>query len=248
MNGVIGYIEGLDLPAPSRAVQRHEAPAAFGTAGQAVTIGAEMTEFSDHVPQAFRPAISNGLLLAQLAADKAASGGGDPWTWFTTYNGVLDRIGWLPTVGEINQQVISDRNAELHKAIIPIVTAVFGPAIAAGSILIEVLKGLQSMNADLPWLTLFERKSRNVTAAKFGVSYVDSGDGQGAALKTVFFGLQARQVITQVLFLKTSTADATVRSAQAEAILSAQVIAASGAALAQKVEPFIVDNIKNIDI
>ncbi len=57
---------------------------------------------------------------------------------------VMGKIGWLPTVSEVNEQVISDKNAELHKAIIPIVTAIFGPAAAASSIIIATLNGLES--------------------------------------------------------------------------------------------------------
>jgi hypothetical protein len=110
------------------------------------------------------------LLLGQLAADKATLGLNDPWAWFTTFNSVMGKIGWLPTVSEVNEQVISDKNAELHKAIVPIVTAIFGPAAAASSMILAVLNGLDSMNADAPWLTLFERKSNNVQAAKFGLS------------------------------------------------------------------------------
>lgn len=246
MREVTTYIESLDLPAASE--RRGGELPAFIEAPQAVTIGAQLAEFDSRVPRALRPTISHGLLLAQLAADKASQGSTDPWTWFTTYNQVIGRIGWLPLVGEISEQQFDDRNAELHKAIIPLLAAAFGPAAAVGSIIIKLLEGLQSMNADSPWITLFERKSQSVKAAKFGLSYVDAGDAGGAMLKTVFFGLTASNVMTQVLFMKISAVAAQVKTATSEATLSAQAIADTQAALAQRVAPFLVDNIRNIDI
>jgi hypothetical protein len=214
MTQMIRYIETLELPEPParRGAEAQGPPAAFQSGAQALAIGPQLTEFSNKVPQSIRPAISNGLLLGQLAADKATLGLNDPWTWFTTFNTVMGRIGWLPTVSEVNDQVISDKNAELRKAIIPIVTAIFGPAAAASSIILAVLNGLDSMNTDAPWLTVFERKSNNVQAAKFGLSYVDGGDGAGATLKTVYFALQASKALTQVLFFKLSTSDAKIKA------------------------------------
>ena len=161
MTQIIRYIETLEVPEPPmrRGAEDQGPPAAFQSGAQAIAIGSQLTEFSNKVPQSMRPAISNGLLLGQLGADKATLGLNDPWAWFTTFNSVMGRIGWLPTVNEVDGQVISDKNAELHKAIIPILTAIFGPAAAAGSIILAVLNGLDSMNADAPWLTLFERKT-----------------------------------------------------------------------------------------
>ncbi len=251
MPGIIGYIETLDLPeAPPRrgGPDDQEPPPSFQSVAQAVSVGSQMTEFSSKVPQSTRPAISNGLLLGQLAADKATAGRGDPIAWFNAYNSVMKQIGWQSTLSELNQQTISDRNAALHRAIIPIVTAIFGPAVAASSIIISILNGLDSMDRDAPWITLFQRKSNKVAASNFGLSYVDGGEGGGATLKTVYFALQGSQDRTQVLFFKFMSSDATMKSAQCQMSLSPETISMSGATLQQKVGPFIVDNIKNIDI
>ena len=156
-----------------------------------MTVGSQMAEFSGAVPQSIRPAISNGLLLGQLAADKATAGNPDPVAWFGAFNSVMKKIGWQVTSSELNEQTISDKNAELHKAIIPVVTAIFGPGAAASSIILAVLKGLESMDQDAPWITVFEQKSNKVKAANFGLSYVDGGAGGGATLKTAYFALQA---------------------------------------------------------
>ena len=248
MSEHVSYIEAVDLP-PEPVLSRGAAlPPGFGSGQQAFVVNAQLAEFDGKVPQLLRPAISHGLLLGQLAADKATAGGTDPWAWFTTYNTTMGRIGWIPTGGEINQQTISDKHAELHKAIIPVVMAALGPAAAAGSILLSALNGLQEMNKDMPWLTLFQRKSQSVRGAKFGMSYVDAGAGGGALLRTVFFAIEANQIVTQVLFVRISTSGAAVNSAMSQLLLSAQIIADTQDALAKKVAPFVVQNIANIEI
>jgi hypothetical protein len=249
MSEIVSYIQNLDLPsAPTRGPADRGPPPAFTAAHQAVTVGSQMAEFSSAVPQAVRPMVSNGLLLGQLAANKATATNADPAAYFGAFNDVMKKIGWQVTSSELAQQTISDQNAELNKAIIPIVTAIFGPGAAAGSIIIAVLKGLQSLDQDAPWITVFEQKSAKVNAANFGLSYVDRGDGDGATLKTAYFALQASQNLTQVLFFKFSTSDATMKSGQCQMGLSPQIIATTGDALQQKVAPFVLDNIKNISI
>src|SRR5262249_55285906 len=158
---------------------------------------------------------------------------------------VMKKIGWQSKLSELNEQIISDKNAALHKAIIPIVTAVFGPGAAAGSIILAALKGLESMDQDAPWITVFERKSNRVNAANFGLSYIDGGAEQDATLKTAYFSLQGAQVRTQFLFFKFSSSDAMMKSGQSQMSLSSQTVLTTGDALQQRVAPFIIDNIKN---
>jgi hypothetical protein len=249
MSEILSYIQSLDLPAaPTRGAESEEPPPAFKSVAQAITVGSQMAEFSSNVPQSVRPAISNGLLLGQLAADKATANNPDPVAWFGAFNSVMKQIGWQSTLSELDEQTISDKNAALHKAIIPIVTAIFGPGVAATSIIVAVLKGLESMDQDAPWITVFQRKSNKVSAANFGLSYVDGGAGGGATLKTAYFSLQGAQVLTQVLLFKFQSSDATMKSGQCQMSLNPQTIATSGDTLQQKVGPFIIDNIKNIDI
>jgi hypothetical protein len=250
MTNVESDILNLDLPAPrSRGPQEAPPlPPAFTSTPQGLTIGSQLTEFTSGVTAAIRPSVSNSLLLAQLAADKANPGGKDPKAWFATFNTVLGMVGWVPTVGVSATQEVSDRDAELHKAIIPVLEAVLGPAAAAGSIILTVLKGLQSMNQDSPWLTLFEQKSQMVNVAQFGMNYIDGGGDGGAALNTVYFTLTATRGVTQVLFVKLSEANATISSDQRGKMMSAAAIAAAQSALQTKVGPHIADNIANIDI
>src|SRR4029077_16007459 len=82
----------------------------------------------------------------------------------------------------------------------------------------------------------------------FGLSYIDAGVGGGASLKTAYFTLQASSNLTQVLFFKFSSSDATMKSGQCQMSLRPQMMATSGDALQHKEGPFVIDNIKNINI
>jgi hypothetical protein len=180
MSEIVSYIQGLAVPVErGRGAEAGEPAPTFTSTDQAVTVRSQMAEFSAAVPQSIRPAISNGLLLGQVAADKATESNPDPMAYFSAFNSVMKKIGWQITESGFTQQSISDANAELHKAIIPIVTAIFGPGAAAASIIIKVLEGLESMSQDAPWITVFEQKSNKAKAANFGLSYVDAGAGGG---------------------------------------------------------------------
>lgn len=249
MSKASNYIAALDLPAAlGRGADDDKPPAAFTSEQQALVIDAQLAEFKPSVGQALRPAISHGLLLGQLAADKVMANGGDAQKWFTTYNSVMGNIGWVLETGEFAKQEITDTNVALHKAIIPVLAAALGPAAAVGSIILKALEGLESMDQNSPWLTLFQEKSQTVTGAKFGVSFVDAGPGGGASLKTAYFSVQASQKITQILFLKIATSGATLNGANSNLSIGEQVIADTKDALQRKVTPFIVSNIENVDI
>jgi hypothetical protein len=250
MDEVSTYIESVELPsARSRGPDEPLPPPPKFTDGQqGLAIGSQLTEFTSNVTALIRPAVSNSLLLAQLAAEKANPDNSNTGAWFTTFNTVLGKVGWLPVGGEMVTQQVSDRDAELHKAIIPVLMAALGPGAAAASIIISVLKGLQSMNEDSPWITLFQRKTQGAKVAQFGLNFVDGGDKNGAALKAVYFSLTATKVLTQVLFVRLSDANATVTTEQRESMLSAAAIEATQDALQVKLGSHIADNIKSIDI
>jgi hypothetical protein len=99
-----------------------------------------------------------------------------------------------------------------------------------------------------PWITVFEQRSNKVNAANFGLSCVDSGPGGGATLKTAYFSVQGSQVLTQILSFKFESSDAILKSARCQMNLSPETITISEGALQLKVGPFIVNNIKNINI
>src|SRR5947209_1496407 len=76
MSETVAYIQSLELPAPRSRGPAEPAPPppAFTAGPQGFAIGSQLTEFTPQVAASVRPAVSNSLLLAQLASDKANPG------------------------------------------------------------------------------------------------------------------------------------------------------------------------------
>ena len=186
-NQVVQFVQNLDLPEPGPRFESVSPGADIAaeieaSSGQAlVTVGSQLAEFDPAVAAGVRGALANNLLLAQLAANKAASQSNDMATWYGKYNDTLQNTGWNLAEAEFQNQTIQNKNANVHEEIIPIITAMLGPQVAAVSMVVNVLKGLQNMNKDSPWITLFDRSSEHASGAKFQVSYVDLDAGGNPA-------------------------------------------------------------------
>lgn len=241
------YVLGLDLPLAGPALEA--APAIeYSDAPEAVAVGAQLAEFTAAVPAGVRGAIADGILLAQLAANKAAGQTEDVFRWYEKYVEVLQNIGWQLRDLDFKAQQVTDQDLGVHKEIIPVLMTLLGPQAAAASIVIAVLKGLQDMDASSPWITLFDQASQHVRGAKFQVSYVDA-DAQGhPEIALLCVGIQAGRTVTQVLFFKYSEQSAEVKQATARLAVSLERLNAAKDALAGRVAPFITDYVKNVEI
>jgi hypothetical protein len=241
------YVLTLDLPEAGPAYETAKSME-FSDRREAVTVGAQLAEFTDAVPADVRSAIADSILLAQLAANKATAEAQDVFRWYDTYVEVLQHIGWQIHDVEFQTQIISDENAGMHKAIIPVITPMLGPQAAAASIVLAVLNGLQEMGAGAPWITLFDQASQHAHGAKFQVSYVDADAHGQPEIALVCFSIRAQRTITQVLFFKFSAQTAEVKKASSKLAVSMERLNSAKAAIAGRVQPFIADYVASIDI
>lgn len=247
---VVEYITTVDLPDTGPQYES-AAPAASVDipSGQAVVaVGSQLTEFTPAVAAGVRRAIADSLLLAQLAANKAAGQNNDIFNWYNQYTGALMKLGWILKDADFQAQAIHSRNADLHEEIIPILTAMLAPQVAAASLAISVLKGLHNMDKSQPWIKLFERNSSHASGAKFQVSYVDMNAQGDPSVTTAFFGIQADRAVTQVLFLKFAEHRAELRKASGDMSISTGLLNAAGPAIGQRVQSFVVDFVSNVEI
>lgn len=247
------YVLGLALP---DAGPSFESARGAGTTGgitfssdaQALAVGGQLAEFGKGVPPELRGAIADGMLLAQLAANKAAAASGDVQQWYDTYVEVLQNIGWQIHELELRQQDVSDEDLDVHRAIISVITAMLGPQLAAASIVVSVLEGLQKMDETTPWITLFDRASQHAQGAKFQVTYVDADELGQPRIALACFGITAQRTITQVLFFRFSSQSAQVKKAEAKLGVSLERLKSAQAALAARVAPFVDEFVKSVDI
>ncbi|NJN40523.1 MAG: hypothetical protein HC807_06350 [Gammaproteobacteria bacterium] len=245
------YVLGIALPdAPESTGPAFESTRApmFANQKQAVAIGGQLAEFTEAVAPDLRAAISDGILLAQLAANKATAASGDVFKWYETYVEVLQNIGWQIQDFEFRRQQVDKQSLDMHEALIPVITALLGPQVAAASIVVSILQGLQQMDKTRPWITLFDKASQHVDGAKFQVGYVDADETGQPQIALLCFGIQAQRTITQVLFLKSSEDRAEVKKAEARLTVSLARLNSARDALAERVTPFVNDFVKNVEI
>ena len=247
----VAYVSSLELPArgPSfEAAGDGLPPVQFGTSTQAVVIGAQIAEFAQGLDPDTRSAVADSLLIAQLAANKAADSATNVTAWYRKYVDVLQNLGWIVRDMEFREQQVSDTDVGVHTAIIPVVMSMLAPGSAALAMVLSVLNGLKEMDSNSKWITLFDQASQHARGAKFQLSHVDADSGGNPRITALCFGLLAEHTVTQVLFFKFSQDAVTLESANSALSMTTQQLAAARESIAARVRPFVADFVKDLDI
>lgn len=236
------FIMGLDLPpAPARVVTRggdDDDPVGVGAVlGPALAVGSQVTEFGVGVDPAQRKDIVNSFLVAQLAANSFTTGvGGGPDEWYDRFFYVLANSGWNVDRSAQSTRDSSAALEEVHRMVVPILTAALGNAVAAASAVVAVLKGLAASAAQRPWIALFHRESQRASANLFQVGYVGGAAGAPPSATLSNFELTAQQSVTQVLFFRFSSTQATLKYTIAKLTMNTPVF--------ETVKPFVDQRIR----
>ncbi len=192
------FIAALDLPPPPPRSREIGAAPPDVAATPALALGQNLVEFAPGADPALRGAITDALLLAQLAADKADLT--TPDQWYEMHRSVLSHLGFRSAGLTRTAQDFSSTNADLNEAILPVITAAFAGA-AVPAIIIATLQQLSAASENRPWIKLFEQETRHFGARQFQVSVVD-GDAEGQSVSMLGFVLDIDQSETQVLFFR----------------------------------------------
>lgn len=245
------YVQTLELPTVLRGMEGLEAAVPeFTDQREAIAIGSQLAEFSERVSPAQRAAVADCLLLAQLASNKATEQSPDLMIWYRKYVDVLQGIGWTVQGMNLEDQHASAIDLHVHNAIIPVLSAMLGPAVMAASLVVKVLEGLQEMDRSTPWITLFSRSSQHASGAKFQLGFVDTGAGDGIDLQVrlVAVAIDTTGTITQVLFFKLSGQDARIKAGQTQLGIVGGRLEAIRSAVADRVNPFLASNLAKIEL
>lgn len=165
-----------------------------------IVTGANLIAFSHDTPNVIRSSVALSLLAAQRVATKDASVK-TPKEWFDRHNEVLSDLNWVGDGGSVARSTFKGTNVAVHQAIIPFLTAAFGPAVAAGAIILAALKQLQEIDKDAPWITLVDKQSRHFNVTEYQFSVVEIRDDQ-AHLRIASASFDATFGQTQVLFFR----------------------------------------------
>jgi hypothetical protein len=254
MTDNLSYLSHVELLDEPRFEAAESPPPKFTDEAQVVAVRAQLTEFSDTVSADLRRTIADGMLLAQLAADKVAADreasnlSQDVFAWYKKYVEVLKKIGWVLTVEDLDFKDADNSVVSLHRAIIPVLTAMLGPQLAVLPMVISVLRGLEEMDQNSPWITLFDRSSQHAQGAKFQVGYVTANAQGDPQMVLACFGVDARRKITQVLFLKSSVDQATIKKASTTLTNTVAGLNDTKAIIRDRVKLVINDSIMSVDI
>jgi hypothetical protein len=242
------FIKSLVLPDRGPAFETAGTPPEYSSKQEVVAVGAQLAEFSTAVSADLRPLISNSMLLAQLAANKATADSASVFDWHEKYRAVLSNIGWQVQGGEQQVQQVSNADLSVHKAIVPVLVAMLGPQVAAVSLVVSVLQGLNDMDKASPWITLFNQSSQSARGAKLQISYVGADDHGEPAISLLALAIAAERTITQVLFFKFSQQKAELRKSTSSLATTAQRLNTDKDVIEGRIRDFINDYVKNVEI
>lgn len=221
------FIENLPIRAPITTIETTESGATqpvvsvpevdFDNLPDGIVSGSTMIGFDPDLTSELRASVALCLTAAQKVAD-ADSVVSSPDLWVERHHMVLTGLNWISTAG---QDIYTERNAinvSVHKAIIPYLTAAFGPAATATSLIVKALQQLQQMQQNQPWITLFEKESRryDISEFRFATAGMESGN---VVLRFAAARFLVRHERLQILFFKKNDVD--VRFKLASRTLSA---------------------------
>lgn len=167
---------------------------------QALVVGSGLIIAGEKVPAQTREDLIDCTLFAQLAASGEVGESAHVNEWYVAYFNALSALGWAQSDSQFEEYEFSSHSAQAHKAMIPVLTALLGPGAAALAVLKAALEGLQSMEENKPWITLFDSQSRTDKSARFQVATSHADEEGILHIALVAFELEARAEINQVLF------------------------------------------------
>ncbi|MBF9036130.1 hypothetical protein HKCCE2091_17930 [Rhodobacterales bacterium HKCCE2091] len=192
--------------------------------------------------------MANAFLFAQQAADRRIEAKPDAGSaeWYAAYTDVLGRIGWTVEDRSATTRAFKGSAGSVHRAILPVVTAALVPVAGVAPLVVQVLQGLQEMDADRPWMTLFARTSRRARANQFQVAHVRGGSAP--TIRIVAFDLDARQSQTQVLFFRFASAEADLSHFETGLSVNGPVFAAAAPVMRDRLADRVARYVAEIEI
>jgi hypothetical protein len=210
----------------------------------ALVTGSNLIQF----PETVSPELKSSVALSLLAAQRVAANDvvvQTPDQWLQRHNAVLENLNWLNEGGGFVNSQFSSINVAVHEAILPFLTAAFGPAAAAGALILTALKQLHEMDKSSPWIALFDQQSRrfNITEYQFSVVQV-TGNRVQVRLAAARFDASYGQ--TQVLFFKIKQEHAAFQSASGTYSTQADLLTEMNTALKAKLASFTASFIASL--
>lgn len=208
------------------------------TEAQTLVVGSGLVVAATQVPVATREDLVNCTLFAQLVASAEVGDMTLVNEWYAAYFRALTTLGWAQSDSRFEDYDFASDGAAAHEAVIPVLTALLGPQAAALTVVKATLDGLQSMNENSPWITLFEQQSRSEHSAHFQVATAEVGADGLLQIALAAFDLKTRAKLTQVLFFKYNRASTRLRYSAGKATIYEAALAGQRELLAARLAAY----------
>lgn len=215
---------------------------------QAMVVGSDIISFVRGVTPERREDIVNSSLLAQLAAKKKVPDMSNVYEWYEAYFDVLLNIGWVIQDRSFVTYTEESENFKAHEAILSVATSLLGPTAASFTVVKATLDALQSMSENSPWITIFNRESQSANTARFQVTQTEQNEKDEFLVSMIAFGLEAQAKLTQVLFFKFKSSEATLKHYSGKVTINSHVLSSIREPIKAKIAAFSNDYVKELPI
>lgn len=243
------FVESLELPERPRREVRPVGLTGFNfdeVKDQAAIVGSDIVSFVKGVTPERREDIVNCSLLAQLAAKKKVSDPEKVYDWYNAYFDVLMNIGWAVQDRGFAKYTEARDNFQAHEAIMKVAASLLGPAATTLTVIKATIDALKSMEGGSPWLTIFNRESQSAKTARFQVTLAEQGADDQFLVSLMAFGLEAKAALTQVLFFKLKSSEATLKHYSGKVTINTHVLTNVREPIKNKIAAHALDYIKTL--
>jgi len=225
------HIGRLYAVAPETLAAQVEKPKAFVDKGSIVSFVAGVSGQN-------REDVLNSTLLAQLAADKQYDRENQVMDWYSYYETVLGKVGWVTQGFNFQKYTTQKASFTMDEAVLEIAAAALT---GQEELLIPaVMDALRKLPKNDGRLQLFNHSASSDTEGNFQITVCTEQDG-AVAMKTMAFVFSSSESSTDVLFFNFSSASTELHQATNAQTLNSKVYAAVRQAVTTK----LGDNAKN---
>ena len=217
---------------------------------QAAVVGSDIVAFTEGVSVDHRDDVLNASLLGQLVAKKQVP---DPTTlgqwkkWYREYFDAMTNVGFAITDTAFDEYTKQTETFEAHEAILEVAATLLAGAPTALAVITSTLTALKKVDEESSWITLFNRESQSANTARFQVTVAEERDNK-LSVSLISFGLEATTKLTQVLFFKFRSNEATLQYHQGKVAIQRDVVAAVRTQVAQRLAAHAGYYIRGLDI
>lgn len=213
---------------------------------QAMVVASDIVSFVKGVSNERRQDIVNASLLAQLVANKKVSDKTRIIEWYNAYFDVLENIGWVIQDKSFSSYTEEADGLAAHEAILKVAAVFLGASPAALAVVISTLEALKSMDANKPWITIFDRESKHAKTGHFQIALAEQGDNDQFFVSLMAFSLKAESTLTQVLFFQIRNDEVELQKYSGKVTINDEVLSSVRDRVSQKIAAYTNDYIAKL--